>query len=307
MKANASKRRSIRYDRARELREQLQGEIEGLLGQAEKADTAGEEDPQQLPKELARREKLKTQLDAACDRLERQAKARAASEQAEHQRKVAAREKRKGRRKGKRIQPPKEEPEGSEQTNLTDAGSRLMRKNKRSEYQQCYNAQAAVDADGSQLVLSARVSQCASDRNELVADIQAIDSKVGTPEQILADNGYANGDEVEALSERGMDVLVAVGSGDARRQHDFRPMVEPRPEKEPTAAWLQEMKEKMALDENRSAYRLRKQTVEPVFGVIKHVMGFRQFLLRGEEKVAGEWELLTLAYNCKRLHKLKYA
>lgn len=304
MKANASKRRSIRYDRAQELREQLQGEIEGLLNQAERADSEGEDDPQQLPEGLARREKLKAQLDAACDRLERQARARAASEQAEYQRKVAAREKRKGRSKGKRIQPPKEEPEGSEQTNLTDADSQLMRKNKRSEYQQCYNAQAAVDAEGSQLILSARVSQCASDRNELVADIQAIDSRVGAPAQILADNGYANGDAVEELSNQGMDVLVAVGSGDGRRQHDFRPNTEPKPEREMKTAWLREMKDKMALDESRAIYRLRQQTVEPVFGVIKHAMGFRQFLLRGEAKVAGEWQLLALAYNCKRLHNL---
>lgn len=307
MKANASKRRSIRYDRAQELREQLQGEIMELLNKAEKADAAGEEDPQQLPEALARREKLKAQLDAACDRLEQQAKARAAAEQAEYQRKVAAREKRKGRRKGKRIQPPKEEPDASGQINLTDADSHLMRKNKRSEYQQCYNAQAAVDADGSQLVLSARVSQCASDSNELAADIQAIASPVGSPTHVLADSGYANEDTIDTLSGEGIEVLVAVGTEDRRRQHDFRPEGEPKAEKVLKAPWLLQMRDKMARDENRALYRLRKQTVEPVFGVIKHAMGFRQFLLRGEEKVAGEWELLTLAYNCKRLHNLKRA
>ena len=304
MKANASKRRSLRYDRAQALREQLQGEIEDLLNQAERSDASGEEDAQQLPEALARREKLKAQLDAACDRLEHQAKARAAAEQAEYQRKVAARDKRKGRRKGMRIRPPKEEPEDSEQSNLTDADSHLMRKNKRSEYQQAYNAQAVVDAEGSQLVVSARVSQCASDSNEMVADIEAIDRRVGTPTQVLADNGYANGDAVATLSGRGIDVLVAVGSEDRRREHDFRPAMEPKPEKVLKAPWLQEMKAKMALDESRAVYRLRKQTVEPVFGVIKHAMGFRQFLLRGEAKVAGEWQLLALAYNCKRLHTM---
>lgn len=123
-----------------------------MLGQAESADAQGEEDPQQLPQELARREQLKAKLDTACSRLEQQAKARAAAEQAEYERKVAARETRSGRRKGKRIKPPKEEPEGREQSNLTDADSRLMRKNKHSEYRQCYNAQAVVDAQGSQLV-----------------------------------------------------------------------------------------------------------------------------------------------------------
>jgi len=111
-----------------------------------------------------RREKLQAKLDAACKRLQQQAKERAASEQAEYERKVAARDKRSGRRKGKRIKPPKEEREEKEQSNLTDADSRLMRKNKHSEYQQCHNAQAVVDARCSQLVLGARVSQCGSDR-----------------------------------------------------------------------------------------------------------------------------------------------
>ena len=307
MKANASKRRNIRYDRAQELREQLQGEISGLLDKAEQSDAEAESDPQQLPEALASREKLKAQLEAACERLERQSKARAALEQAEYQRKVAAREQRQGRGKGRLIHPPKEKPEATEQTNLTDADSRLMRKNKRSEYQQCYNAQASVDADGSQLILSARVSQCASDRNELVADVEAIDSRVGTPAQVLADNGYANGELVASLSGRGVDVLVAVGSDDKRRRHDFRPLVAAGAEKVPKAAWLRKMKEKMALEDNRAIYRLRQQTVEPVFGVIKQAMGFRQFLLRGKTKVAGEWQLLALAYNCKRLHNLLLA
>ena len=221
-----------------------------------------------------------------------------------YERKVAARGKRQGKRKGKQIQPPKAEPEDGEQTNLTDADSGLMRKNKRSEYRQCYNAQAVVDADGSQLVLSARVSQCASDRNELVADIKAIPSRVGTPSQVLADNGYANGDEVSKLESRTMDVLVAVSRGDRRRRHDFRPVTEPGPCKEPKMPWIKHMKEKMERDENRAIYGLRKQTVEPVFGVMKHAMGFRHFLLRGKDKVAGEWQLLALAYNCKRLHNM---
>ncbi len=307
MKANASKRRSIRYDRAQELRQQLQVEIKGLLDQAERADAEGQDDPQQLPEELAHRERLKAKLDAACNRLEQQAKARAASEQAEYERKVAAREKRSGKRKGKRIQPPKDEPEGREQTNLTDADSRLMRKNKHSEYRQSYNAQAVVDAQGSQLVLGTRVSQCASDRNELVADIEAMPHQVGTPSQVLADNGYANGDEVAALEERHIDVLVSVGREDRRRPHDFRPVIETPPAKAPKMPWLQQMKDKMELDENRAIYRLRKQTVEPVFGVMKQAMGFRHFLLRGKDKVAAEWQLLALAYNCKRLHNMMRA
>ena len=310
VKAAASKRRSIRYDRAVELREQLRGEVADLLGQAERADSKDEVDPQQLPKALARRERLGAQLDAACARLERQAKAQAQADRAEYERKVAAREKRNGRGKGRRIKPPVETPKEGTQVNLTDADSGLMRKNQRSEYQQAYNAQAVVDADGSQLVLGTRVSQCASDRNELVADVDSVPAAVGTPAQVLADNGYATETEVDELTGREIDVLVAVGTEDRRRQHDFRPLPDPdqATETQPAKApWLVAMQEKLSEEANRASYRLRQQTVEPVFGIMKHVLGFRQFLLRGHEKVTGEWQLLALAYNCKRLHNLQLA
>ena len=309
MKANASKRRSIRYDRAVQLRGQLREEVRDLLGKAERADSKDEADPQQLPKELARREQLASQLDAACKRLERQAKAQAEADRAEYERKVAARDKRDGRGKGRPITPPAETPAESTQVNLTDADSGLMRRNKRSEYQQAYNAQAVVDADGSQLVLGTRVSQCASDRNELVADVDTVPEAVGAPTQVLADNGYATETEVEELTGREIDVLVAVGTEDRRRQHDFRPLPDPAASepKSPKAPWLAAMQEKLSEADNRASYRLRQQTVEPVFGIMKQVLGFRQFLLRGHAKVTGEWQLLALAYNCKRLHNLQLA
>ena len=310
VKANASKRRSLRYDRAVQLREQLRGEVKDLLGKAERADRKAEADPQQLPKELARREQLASQLDAACERLERQAREQAEREQAEYERKVAARDKRAGRAKGRHIKPPADTPAEDTQVNLTDADSSLMRKNKRSAYRQAYNAQAVVDADGSQLVLGTRVSQCASDRNELVADVDSVPAALGTPAQVLADNGYATETEVVALSGREIDVLVAVGTEDRRRQHDFRPLPDPDPatESKPAKApWLAAMQDKLSQEANRASYRLRQQTVEPVFGIMKQAMGFRQFLLRGHEKVTGEWQLLALAYNCKRLHNLRLA
>ena len=308
--ANASKRRSIRYDRAVQLRAQLRGEVKDLLAQAERADVKDAADPQQLPRELARREQLAAQLDAACARLERQAKAQAQADQAEYERKEAARDKREGRAKGRRIKPPDETPKETAQVNLTDADSGLMRKNQRSEYRQAYNAQAVVDADGSQLVLGARVSQCASDRNELVADVGSVPAAVGTPAQVLADNGYATETEVDALTGREIDVLVAVGTEDRRRRHDFRPLPDPdqvAEPKPPKAPWLVAMQEKLSEEGNRASYRLRQQTVEPVFGIMKHALGFRQFLLRGHAKVTLEWQLVALAYNCKRLHNLQLA
>ena len=187
------------------------------------------------------------------------------------------------------------------------ADSSLMRKSQHHEYRQAYNAQAAVDADGSQLVLSSRVSVCASDRNELVADVDAIPAALGAVDRVLADSGYATGSEVSQLEGRGMEVLVATGAEGQRRRHDFRPEPPARLAKEPRADWIKAMREKMELPENRAHYRLRKQTVEPVFGIVKQAMGFRQFLLRGVEKVEGEWALVTLAYNCRRLHNLMLA
>ncbi len=200
---------------------------------------------------------------------------------------------------------PDETPRANEQSNLSDPDSRLMRKSKRHEYRQAYNAQAVVDAAGSQLILGARVSQCASDRNELGVDIAAIPAALGRPETALADNGYANGEEVESLAESGIEVLVATGTAGRRRPHDFRPTKAEAPPKEPKAEWLKAMAAKLESAEGRALYKLRQQTVEPVFGIIKAVLGFTEFSLRGRDKVAREWDLVALAYNCKRLHKLK--
>ena len=182
-----------------------------------------------------------------------------------------------------------------------------MRKSKHHEDRQAYNAQAVVDAEGSQLILRARISQCASDRNQLVASIAAVPAALGCPEAALADNGYANGAEVERLAENGIEALVATGAAGRRRRHDFRPAQAEAPTQEPKAAWLQAMAEKLASEQGRALYKLRRQTVEPVFGIIKAVLGFTRFSLRGLDQVAGEWDLVALADNCKRLHKLKRA
>lgn len=312
LKANASKNRNVRYDRAGELAGQLDREVRELLEQAERTDQQDEVGPQRLPDEIARRNELKTKLEAARQRIEARARAKAESEQADYERKVKEREARKGSAKGCHIKPPDETPRDEEQENLTDPDSRLMRKSKRSGYEQAYNAQAAVDADGSQLVLSARVSQCASDRNELAPTVNGIPASVGVASAVLADNGYLNETQVRALEGDGpvpdMEVLVSVHAEakQLRRKHDFRPL--PTETKEPPqirSAFVLEMKAKMEQDDSRKKYKLRKQTVEPVFGTIKKWMGFTQFHLRGLEKVEGEWKLLTLAYNAKRLWKMK--
>lgn len=312
LKANASKNRNVRYDRAGELVEQLELEVKALLEQAEATDTNEVSDAQALPDEINRRNKLKTKLEQARKRIEQRAKSKAQAEQDEYERKVKARDQREGLAKGCEIKKPDPTPDAKMQDNLTDSDSRLMRHNKRSSFEQAYNAQAAVDADGSQLVLSAHITQCASDRNELVPAVEGIPESVGRPETVLADNGYLNEKQVRTLEgdgeEHKMDVLVSVHAEakQLRRKHDFRPL--PTQEKETPqirSDFVLEMKQKMERSESRAKYRLRKQTVEPVFGTIKQWMGFRQFLLRGFDKVSGEWKLVTLAYNVKRLWRMQ--
>ena len=237
--------------------DQLKLEIADLMARAEAADDGGEEDPQALPKEIARREALRDRLDGARRRLEAQAKARAEAERADYEAKVAAREKRRGRAKGRQIKPPEETPGADEQSNLSDPDSRLMRKSKAHEYRQAYNAQAVVDAGGSQLIVGARISPCASDRNDLTADIEAIPAALGLPKTALADNGYANGDEVESLAEIGIEVLVATGAEGRRRTHDFRPAKAQAPPKEPKADWLKAMAAKLESAEGRALYKLK--------------------------------------------------
>lgn len=303
--ANANIHKSIRYDRAVELREQLKLEIAELLAKAKSADAGGPSDVEALPSEIARRKDLHAKLDAACGRLEAAARARAAAERAEYEKRQQDHDDRGG--SGRPPAPPSEAPRPEEQTNLTDPESRIMRKNKRSEYRQAYNAQAAVDADGSQLILSNNVSQNASDANELLPIVNAMEKTIGKPDRVLADTGYANGEAVAELQARNIEPLIATKGTAARRKHDFRPVPPQKPEKTPKSEWIIKMQAKMAEAASRVHYARRKCTVEPVFGIVKQAMGFRQFLLRGIEKVRIEFNLVALAYNCRRLHTLTRA
>ena len=295
--ANASRHRNVRYDRAGALVEQLRAEISQLLERAEGADREAAGEDERLPAELSRREVLVERLEAARARLQAKDRERAERDRPAYEAKVAARAKRPGRRKGKRPKPPSDTPREEEQGNLTDPDSGLMRKSRSHEFRQRFNAQAAVDAGGSQLVLGARIAGNASDRNALVASVDAIPPALGMPGAVLADNGYANGADVAALQGRGVEVLVATSAEGRRRRHDFRP--EPAPRVPPT------MRARLEQPELRAKYRLRKQTVEPVFGVLKRAIGFTYFRLRGFAGAEIEWQLATLAYTCRRMHRMQ--
>jgi len=286
----------------------LRQDVNALLEQAERADQK-DEDPQALPKEIARREKLLAKMDAACARLEQRAKKRAAAERADYERKVAAREQREGSAKGPAPQLPQDTPEPDAQINLTDPDARLMRKSKREGYTQSYNCQAAVDADGSQLIVGQGVTTCASDAGQLEPDLQSIPPTLGQPRAALADCGFANKEAFQRLATArpDLDLYVSVHREDAHaeRRYDWRPLDQIKPPKTLTDPVLLAMAAKLKTEEGRARYRKRACTVEPVFGIIKAGLGFRQFLLRGLQKVTGEWNLVCLAYNLKRLHTLR--
>jgi transposase len=315
--ASASRDRNVRYDRAGELDRQLQQDIAELMRQAEQADQRDTEDGQRMPDEIKRRQKLQEKMQQARAALEAQAKARAQAEREAYERKLAEHDQRPPGRQGPRPQPPAadaDQPRPAEQINLTDADSKLMRKSKRSAYTQSYNAQASVDAQGSMLILSGHVTSSASDAHELIPSVRAVPAEVGCVTTVLADSGYVDTHDIEQLQQDGVDVYVAVSREENhdQRRYDFRPPPVDSASggkrvKVVTHPTLVAMKQKLQTPEGKRLYAQRKQTVEPVFGIIKSVLGFRQFLLRGLEKVNGEWSLVRLAYNLKRLWTLQAA
>jgi transposase len=313
--ASASKIKTVRYDRAKALRAKLAVDIAALTAKAEAADASDEIDPQALPAEIARREVLGAKLDAAVVRLKADAKAEYESQLPEYQSKKAAYDEKakKRQQRGKPPVPPDDLPPPDAQMNLTDPDSKLMRKSNAHEYRQSYNAQAVVDADGSQLILHTDVVTTPSDQPSfarVILDMDPSKGGVGLPQTVLADAGYASGDQVKALQDKGIDPFVAIARTMLHRPYDFRP-----PPGDPGGPkdkhhqaikdpWRIDMKAKLESENGKALYKKRKQTVEPVFGIIKSVLGFRHFSLRGMDKVKTEWKLIALAYNCKRLAKL---
>lgn len=315
IKANASIDKNVNYQRAVEIREQLALDIADLMDQAEKADQK-DNDEQKLPDEIGRRKKLIKKMDGAIGELRRRAVKQ--EEKASEQHKLTLERRKKhtektGRKpRGKKPKEPKTKAEESkQQCNLSDPESRVMRKNLRSRYTQSYNAQAGVDTEGSQLIIGNRVSQSAGDRAELEPGIESIDKRIGKPSSVSTDAGYVNGDMIERVqSEAGVEVYCSVHREDAHseRHYDYRPKEKTgRKSRAIKDKRIIEMGEKLKTDVGKEIYSRRNHTVETAFGIIKEVMGFRSFLLRGVEKVSGEWELVCLSYNLKRLHKLTRA
>jgi transposase len=313
--AHASKHAAVSYQRAGQQIEMLEAEVRQLLAKAEAADSTPLEEGLSIPQEITRRQERKAALAKARAEIEARAAARAVLERAEYERKLAERAAR--RERGERVggrppQPPSAVPEPGEQYNFTDPPSRIMKAGSGQHFEQSYNAQAAVEVE-SRLIVMGRVSDAPNDKQQLPEDLKAVPAAVGSLAAVLADNGFYSEAAVEAVERTakgeptGVTVYAAVEkTGHHRSVADLEARAEPEPP--PSGASVGEvMRYRLRTRAGRALYKLRQQTVEPVFGILKEVMGFRRFLLRGLEKVNLEWTLVCLAYNFKRLHRLATA
>jgi len=294
IKANASKHKAMSYDRMKKREAELRAEVDGWLAAAEAADAEddklyGDKRGDEMPDWIADKQKRIEKIRAAKAELEAEAKAAAAEEA---RRREEAEQKRiaEGRKKnGRTPAPPQAEPEGKAQRNFTDPDSRVLLT--KDGYIQGYNAQAAVDA-GSQIIVAHSLNASMSDHGQLVPLVDAIEANLGRkPCQASADSGYLSEANLAALEQRKIEPYIATG----RAKH-------PTETKRNIGGVLTKaMQEKLKQQGWESPYRLRKQTVEPVFGQVKEARGFRQFLLRGIEKVRAEWALICTAHNLTKL------
>ncbi|MDQ1452554.1 MAG: hypothetical protein QOK38_2420 [Acidobacteriaceae bacterium] len=305
--ANASRHSALSYEHAGKIETQLKAEVADLLAKAEAADQADVPDGMSIPEELARREARLAKLAEARAKIEARAKERFERERAEYEAKLAARQAKAeatGRKpSGRPLQPPVEAPLPTDQINLTDEASRIMPV-AGGGFEQCYNAQAAVAAD-SLLVVAIDVVQAANDKQQIepmVEKLKALPEELGKPETLLADNGYFSASNVTACETADIAPLIATGRDAHHPSLTERFAAAPAAPQDPTP--VQAMAHRLKTPEGKQLYALRKQVPEPVFGIIKSVLGFRQFLLRGLDRVRGEWSLVTMAWNLKRMFAL---
>jgi transposase len=305
--ANASRHSALSYEHAGKIEAQLKAEVAELLAKAEAADQADVADGMSIPEELARREKRLAKLAEARAKIEARAKERFEREQAEHQAKLAERAAKAAttgkKPSGRPPQPPVAGPLPSDQINLTDDESRIMPV-AGGGFEQCYNAQAVVAAD-SLLVVANDVVQAANDKQQLepmVERLKALPDEFGTIETLLADNGYFSAANVTVCEAAKIAPLIATGRELHHPSLADRFATAPAAPQNPTA--IEGMAHRLKTPEGKRLYALRKQVPEPVFGIIKSVLGFRQFLLRGLDCVRGEWSLVTMAWNMKRMFVL---
>lgn len=306
--ADASKHKAVSYQRLLQLEEQLRAEVHELLSLGESADQGEVVLPGGLviEAELARRQLRLENLERAKAVLDARAVERYEAESAEYAAKVRERAERAERNQrrpgGKPPVLPEPGPRDKDQYNFTDPDSRVMKNSADDGFDQHYNAQLAVD-QASLLIMSNSLSNHPNDKREAEATLAALSPDLGQVEGAAWDNGYFSPATFQACEQRGIEPYIATGRETHHRAWQMFFAQEPDPPPD-TATPKVKMAYKLQTDLGREIYRLRKCTVEPVIGIIKEVLGFRQFSLRGLEAAAGEWALVCLAFNFKRLHVL---
>lgn len=309
--ANASRHSALSYGHIEKLEAQLKAEVQELLELAKKTDHAEATTVPEgvnLPEELKRREVRLAAMAEAKKKIEARAKERFDRENAEYQAKLAARlekETKTGKKAcGKAPTAPQEGPRDSDQINLTDEQSRIMPVSG-GGFEQAYNAQAAVDVD-SMLIVAPGLTQAPNDKQQITPMLETLATQAVTQGQIthlIADTGFCSEENMAACEQANITPLLAVA-----RENHHPGWRERHAEPEPlgdTPTPTEVMAHRLKTGEGRKLYALRKQTVEPVFGIIKSVMGFRQFSMRGLAKARGEWTLVCLAWNLKRMAVLR--
>lgn len=284
VKANASKHKAMSYRRMQEDEKRLKEEVRRLLSEAEQTDK--EEDRRygrtkrgdELPAELGRREERLKRIAEAKRELEERARAE-------------AEEKKEPQAKGAKPKP-------KDQHNFTDPESRIMKG--ADGFVQAYNAQIAVEPE-LQLIVGQAVTQQANDKKQLLPMIDKVKQQSGQKvKETLADSGYCSEENLHAAKKKKVDLYVATG----KQKHNEPAPPCPRGPVPKSATLVDRMKRKLTTQEGRAIYALRKTIVEPVFGQIKHARGFRQFMLRGYEKVQGEWALVCTTHNLLKLYRV---
>jgi len=305
--ADASKSKAVSYKRLVAIEAYLQQQVAQLLALAEMADQAVIPEKMDINDEIKRRQQRLEQLAEAKKVLEERAQARYEAEKAEYEAKLRQREAkaaRKGQKpRGRKPKPPQKGPRDKDQYNFTDPDSAIMKNPNNKGFDQHYNTQVAVDQE-SLLIVAAVLSNDPTDRQQALPTVDAIPEVLGTPPAAALDAGYWSEDNVNGLQARGIAPYIATG----REPHNQGWQAYFAQQSDPPAAdasALEKMAYQLRTEIGHAIYRLRKCTVEPVIGIIKEVLGFRQFSLRGQTAAAGEWLLVCLAFNLKRLHTLQ--
>ncbi|MDP1774067.1 MAG: IS1182 family transposase [Methylobacter sp.] len=308
IKANASKHKALSWDYANQLEAQFKQEVDALMKLAEAADNTPLPEDMDVPKELKRRQDRLVVIAKAKQEIQARAKVRYAQEKAEYDEKLAKREKHLSetdkKMGGKVPQAPTDAPQGKDQVSLTDEESRIIPTP--NGFEQAYNAQASVDI-ASHLIVAHHITQHTNDKQEIeptLTKLGELPKCLGTVGNLLADTGYFSQANVKACADAKINPYIAPKRQSHNQTLEARFQHQPEID-EPPLSPVEAMTHRLTTKAGKALYGKRKSTVETVFGIIKHVQGFRQFHVRGLESVQSEWNLVCIGWNLKRMHVLR--